>query len=303
MELHKEHPRHEFILDDVSTPTQLAQFSALLDRAFPVPAGSRFLEDFPVWAPHSESKSDPLVRIGVYKAGELAGCAGVRMGDLQSPRGEATRVALVGAVATDERYRGMGLASSMVKYACEWAGSHGASFVMLWGSEHDLYRRIGFELSGAQVRVPLEALEFPRPALGNLVRGWTPALFAMIQARGTGLTLRNEDKGWYTSHKHVEWFWTGSVERPAAYAAVGRGIDLQNLVHEFGGEPAALTVLLAKLAAERPGLSLLASPAMLARSGLKTRTAPREEFLCLLKALNTTARLPDPFWLWGLDAV
>jgi hypothetical protein len=247
-------------------------------------------------------------------------------------------VALIGAVATAGSHRGHGLASRTVSLAVEWARERGAAMALLWGAETALYERLGFELCGSQVRIGLGELDlgapikdFSRIVLG---RGWIPSLVQSLKMRGSGLRLADSDERWLEAHKGVDWYWLGEPDAPQAYAALGRGIDLQGLVHEWGGEsPEALKTLLQLVRMERGDAQLLASPELLGAWQLGAVQAP-VEYLCMARALDV-ARLtrgfgialpaddplmttPDaaicrklfgpgenarPLWIWGLDAV
>src|SRR5206468_8828729 len=104
-------------------------------------------------------------------------------------------VALIGAVAVAEKYRGAGLASQVVKVLTHWATEKKAALALLWGSEHTLYQRLGFELVGEQVRVPLSSLKLGSSPAG-VSQGWRPALFKALQSRVAGLLLQESDQPW-----------------------------------------------------------------------------------------------------------
>jgi GNAT superfamily N-acetyltransferase len=276
----------EFSVDFISGHQARRALAALLNHSFQVPEDHAFLGDFPIWDDCIVPSSEEIVRLGAYIAGskELAACAGVRMARLSTPSG-ALPVALIGAVATHESYRGAGLASGLVSLATEWAQTRGACAVFLWGSEYSLYNRLGFELCGAQVMIPLDSLSFAETAALSVQTGWDHSIFQRMKAREGGLALADSDERWMASHRSVEWFWLGEGQNCNAYAAVGRGIDLENIVHEWGGEPSALRSLLGWLKRERPGLTILGAPWILERFGIDSQNA-QPEFLCLAQVLQ-----------------
>jgi hypothetical protein len=152
--------------------------------------------------------------------------------------------------------------------------------------------------------------------------------------RGSGLRIDAPDERWLEAHRNVDWYWLGEPDAPQAYAALGRGIDLQGIVHEWGGEsPEALKTLLQLVRMEHPEAQLLASPDLLAAWKLGTTRAPVEP-LCLAQCLDAVRltrafglnlaaddpllTTPNaavcrvlfgpsdralPLWIWGLDAV
>ncbi len=218
---------------------------------------------------------------------------------------------------------------------------------VLWGSEAELYGRLGFEVCGIQLVIPLASFDLSHDSsqrrAGNLSiqEGWTPALFARLQARSGGLEYRDEDRGWVSAHPHVQWFWTGTASNPRAYVAFGKGIDLQLCVHEWGGPADELAAILALIRSRQPGAALLASPHILEQAGLAERLIgdaavqplcmarlldarrvlqsyhggmepPSEEFLLARlffgaggadsgDASGASERFPLPLWFWGLD--
>lgn len=292
--------REDVVLDTISGEDAERQLSALLDQAFSVPPGRHFFDDFPVWSEELAPSGRSLVRLGAFehpRAGgagpaRLVASTGIRLAYLKSPEGGSKlKVGLIGAVATHPDFRGNGLASELVRYAVEWAKIEGAMAVFLWGSEHSLYRRQGFELCGVQAMAALGELDLPGDSSiqpmehGPVERGWNPAIFKTMMLRQGGLAHQVSDLPWLEAHRGVRWFWTGPAEQPSAYVGLDRGIDLQGLIHEWGGKQENLRGLLSWLKANEPGASVLGDPAALAQLGAR-RLPVRQEFLCLARILD-----------------
>ncbi|MGK5087509.1 GNAT family N-acetyltransferase [Bdellovibrionota bacterium FG-2] len=328
---------HEFTIIPIESKSLKDQFLALLNGAFEVPQGSSFFDDFPVWGEASGLEAARRLRLGGVVDGKLVSAAAVRLGKMRTTSGELISVALLGAVATDPAYRGKGYASLVVEQAVQWAERSGAFLVLLWGSEHAMYRRLDFELCGSQALVPLEPLRSQGLKLNS---GWVPALWDMVlKNRQGGLVLESSDRQWFEAHRNVAWFWVGEKNRPQAYAALGRGIDMSGIVHEWGGERESLQGLLVSLGELRTGSMILGPSARLREMGFQVA---QEEYLCLARVLNREALfrafmrapapesvrgaravdlpriffgpssellaagqldgLPVPLWVWGLDA-
>lgn len=280
------------------------QYSDLLDRSFPVPAGRHYFDDFPVWDPQFAVES--VFRPTVFEGNQLVAGAGVRVVDLKIPNKSTVKVALIGAVVTEPASRGRGLASTIVTQALSWAESQGACLALLWGSEHRLYQRLGFEFFGQQTQFSLDRISAPRSSAIQVHRGWNSRLFQLLQNRSTGLVLKESDRPWYEAHRNVEWFYTGNPNQPTAYAALGRGIDLPGLVHEWGGNTECLVEILKEIHTKNPKALLLGppeSPHWIQADLRPIATDP----LCMAKSLNGTNRLDlavntGLIWVWGLDA-
>lgn len=277
-------------IDELNQDDSLKQFSMLLDHCFQVPQGQRFLDDFPIWDISFQVPN--ILRIGAFQESSLRACAAVRTANLMAVGGNTVKVAIIGAVASHPELRGKGVASQLVSVACQWAKGQGAALVALWGSEHELYRRIGFELVGSQLRVPLRDLvegdvaSYSTAHAGEIHSGWAPGIFNLAQKRTRGLRLEDSDRQWWEGHRHTEWYYYGDPKAPRAYLGMGRGIDLANIIHEWGGDPTALKALFADLVQKRPEASLLGYPKEIHSLGVSLTTPYPSEFLCLAKVLD-----------------
>jgi predicted N-acetyltransferase YhbS len=291
-------------LDEISGVSNNALLSALLDEAFEVSPGAHYFEDFPVWDERIAPAGPKLTRVGVFRGDALVASACARIAELKTPQGTRS-VALIGAVATRKDHRGQGLASQAVEFILKWVETRGATAAFLWGSEHSLYGRLGFELAGEQLQLPLSAMDSSKVA-EHVRSGWTPGIFELLRRREGGLLLGPADLQWLSAHRHVDWFWTGDERAPDAYAAIGRGIDLTGMVHEWGGAPEKLKALLIYLKARFPEASLLGHPRILRMSGLLPARPPAPQGLALTRILDSrkfASELLREVWIWGLDAV
>ena len=296
-------------MPQILDPAGLLQIEALLNRCFPVPSGSSFYDDFPVWDPR---RRIPGVRhFGLKEGEQMVASATLREAPLQVG-GKLLRAGLIGGVATDPGHRGHGHASRLVEEVVQEAKASGVQVLLLWGSEHALYERLGFALAGRQVRFRLSDLEPLGEELpqGRIRRGWEPAIFELMRQRADGLKLRTGDAAWLSGHRNTQWWsWeriapNGLAGATVAYAAIDRGIDLGGFVHEWGGSPAELRALLHQIRHERPEAWLLGPSDTQARLGL--RELPQswvEESLALCQSLDPMVEpLLNSLWIWGLDA-
>lgn len=308
-------------VSSISRCDALKQYSNLLDSAFSVPNGMHFFDDFPVW--NSVFEVPSVRRIGYFDENQLVSAAAIRLIELKTPRLGSLTAALIGAVVTHPHWRRKGLASQLIKTAVEWAQDHKACLVLLWSSEYHLYQKLGFQVGGEQLQVPLCSLNLP-PFVGDVHQGWTPALFDLIRQREGGLLLKDQDRHWFEAHRNVKWYYTGTPQSPSAYVAFGRGIDLENRIHEWGGSCKFILQIISKIKKECPSGVWLTSPYLLEKFGFSPLRAQTES-LCLAKVLNSkrlfseflddslnssasklagekSLILPKNFWIWGLDA-
>jgi GNAT superfamily N-acetyltransferase len=288
-------------------------FSELLNLGFGVPLGSQFLDDFPIWDP---IVAHPRVRrYGAYQEDRLVSCLGLRMAMLQpdvlpgSPPAPLQKVGLIGAVATRPDARKQGLADTLLSRALHAAESNGALFTLLWGGEAtSLYARKGFDLFGRQLRIPLQEWvtthprSFPQSPLLPLSCGWIDTLRPFFADRRSGLRLGSEDLRILPRHRNVIWYWNGTPDAPEAFAALGRGIDLPLMIHEWGGKREALHSLLTQISQKVPGAQILGNEQRFNEYQIQLTPNTQIDPLCLLKTIQEESTF-DPFWIWGLDAV
>lgn len=306
--------------------------SQLLDEAFALPSGKHYFDDFPVWSPELPVPGRVLaVR---EESGRAVACAMGRLAHFRAPSGDIP-VGIIGAVATASTHRGQGMASATVEEIARKLEQKGATLLFLWGSEHALYRRLGFELAGFQLRMSSKViLSWKHPPAEQFGSGWNDALLDIMQTRAGGLRLEKSDLTWLREQRNVLWVWTGERDRPTSYAALGRGIDLPGMIHEYGGERGVLRGLLTRLATEFPESQMIGNSWLWREMGWPSILG-NTEYLAMVKVLDPAAvakawghaaaaevsgmgsgdlakyffgpeRLsgsdPLPLWLWGLDA-
>jgi predicted N-acetyltransferase YhbS len=158
------------------------------------------------------------------------------------------KVAAIGSVVTDPKYRSQGLSSRIVEDCLEAARAQGCDFAILWTNLYEFYRKFGFELAGSEISyvierdLPLAGTDF------KMVQGTAidPEPLLRLFSQHTVSTIRTfEETRRYlqipNSRTFTAWDGTGALR---AYAVEGKGADLQGYVHEWGGGVSALLPLL-----------------------------------------------------------
>ncbi|MEK6706148.1 MAG: GNAT family N-acetyltransferase [Bdellovibrionota bacterium] len=270
--------------------TNRKQLVTLLDKAFNVPTWSHYYDDFTVWDDYYSSHLE-IRRFGIFDAaGVLISTASVRLASIKHTNNEAMLpIALMGAVATDDKWRGRGLASILVSHALEWAKNKGAALSVLWGSEHELYRRLGFELCGDQLRKPLAMFHGIDSIINSdfVKQGWVDGIWKCMLKREGGLNLEASDIRWISAHKNVQWYWSGGSDEPSAYAAIGKGIDLHETIHEWGGSSKELMSILCKIKKNQPTAVILGCRKLFDKYDLAVGESV-SEYLCLANIIDPT---------------
>lgn len=240
--------------------SDLPALGQLLDQSFIPKGGSHYFDDFPVW---KIGPSAEMQRLGAFdQSGKLVASASCRLASIRVVGiTERIPIAIIGAVATSETARGQGLASCLVEELTRWADTKGAWMAVLWASQYEMYHRLGFDLFGEQSRVLVGDLPFVSETLSVPIHhGWNPNLMRHFLIRTEGVVHSASDEAWISQHKNVQWVWSGDPSRPSAFLAYNRGIDLPEMIHEWGGQRDAIKPLIATVAQAQPKLQMLLHP-------------------------------------------
>ena len=277
------------------TNAELPQLNKLVSESFGYESPHSFFDDFPIW------KSLIVKRFGIFSGNRLIAHAGIRFCEMQTDSGVNVPVAMIGAVATDEEFRGQGLSSRILTELCALSEQHHCDWTILWGSEHDFYKKFGFELQGEQFQGQLIELEdLPENAIPKIKRGWNHKIFEFLSHEKSGVLLKPEDHEWMSNHKTVNWFYQ---EEPFAFVGFERGLDLPHMIHEYGGDEKGLKLLFAFILSQDAETTLLGTQKSLLSFGIKEESLI-EEYLCLARPHSKKPELkwqPD-FWVQGLSA-
>lgn len=276
------------------TETEIPQLNRLVSESFGYASPHSFFDDFPIWG------SSRVKRLGIFSGDHLVSHVGIRFCEMKTSTG-TIKVAMIGAVATAEKYRGNGLSTRLLKEACHLSEEQNCDWSLLWGSEHDFYFKFGFELHGEQFQAPLSMLEdLPENKIPQVKRGWHPKIFDLLVAAKNGISLYEEDRSWVSNHKTVNWFYH---EEPFAFVGFERGLDLPHMIHEFGGDPDSLREIMAFILSLDIETTVLGTANTLLSLGFH-RNVLIEEYLCLARPHHLKPDLvwhPD-YWVSGLSA-
>lgn len=272
------------------------QINELVSLCFRYSAPHTFFDDFPIWASLQQ-----VVRFGIFDDDKLVSHVGVRYAIMFGSK-EPEVVAMIGAVATHPDYRGKGLSTKLLKHALKTIDETGARWTLLWGSEHEFYGKLGFELRGVQTRVVLseeDLTSLPEAKINETTNVSNKILTVLLASSNKkGIRLTSMDSPWIKSHKTIRWF---ECESPWAYVAFERGLDLHHIVHEMGGDPIGIKCILKKILEKDPEAQMIATRSDLGPLQLQD-SVMIDEFLCLARPKDSTQKWDDDFWVSGLGA-
>jgi len=276
-------------------PEELSSLNELVSTAFGYVSPDTFFDDFPIW------KSTQVKRFGIFSGDALVAHVGIRFCEMKVPGRKNMPIAMIGAVATLESYRGQGLSSKLLEAAVKASEDHNCDWTLLWGSEHDFYKKFGFELRGEQFQAPLADLEdLPENKIPHVKRGWNSRIFDYLSDALYGIKLTENDRDWVSDHKTVQWIY---CEEPFAFVGFERGLDLHHIVHEFGGDEDAMKEIFSYVLSLDQNAHLLGTFEDLECIGFD-ETAFIEEYLCLARPHSGKKDLEwsSEYWVSGLSA-
>jgi predicted N-acetyltransferase YhbS len=170
--------------------------------------------------------------------------------------GIALPVAGIGGVFSVPEVRGQGLGSQLVEKCLEEAKKSGSALAFLWSDKHDYYAKMGFHLVGRQwtlhflpehektLRAQGEKsglkTQHLRFSLGEISPEFLQQSFQLQENLPVGIARSFEEHQKLLSSGACDLFAAWAGRQLIAYFVMGKGKDLQNYVHEWAGDEAAL---------------------------------------------------------------
>ena len=204
------------------------------------------------------------------------------------------RVAAIGSVVTAPQYRNKGYSQQIIKDCIQVATEQGADVAILWTDIYDFYRKFGFELAGSETALifnnsfdtEVQGLKYLQ---SNKV---DPQSILRLYSQHSVGSLRNAaDIARYlnipNSQLYTAWDQNNQLQ---AYAVEGRGADLSNYIHEWGGNVSKLLTLVNEIQKQKNDTITLITPSHsvnLIRQAKEKGALVNEGYLGMIKLINT----------------
>jgi len=165
------------------------------------------------------------------------------------------KVGAIGSVVTNEAHRNQGLSTQIIEDCLAQAERQQCDIAILWTDLYDFYRRLGFELAGTEISVVVEE-EFQAPdptlRLSKDSKVAAEALHRLYSTHSVNSIRTVEETRKFLSIPQTQVYtaWDSSGQL-AAYAVEGKGVDLSNYIHEWGGSVTAILTLLSYIRREK----------------------------------------------------
>lgn len=208
------------------------------------------------------------------------------------------KVAAIGSVVTNSNHRGQGLSLKILDECLSEAKKQDCDIAMLWTNLYDFYRKVNFELGGYEESIIIEQeftasptkttmpLRFMKgtnisaESIHRLYNQHTVGTFRTVDEIRKYLMIPN-------TTLYTAWDIQGNL---AAYAAEGKGADLTDYIHEWGGSVSKLLELMSWIRKEKkkPFTIILAQHSLNLLSALKNikGTIHNEGYLGMIKIVN-----------------
>ncbi len=189
-------------------------------------------------------------------------------------------VALVGGVVTDAAEAGRGHATRVLRALLAEIDRRGIRVSILWTDREPFYARFGFVRAGLEILHVIGAADLdgiPERPVRRLAPEDLPAVAAIHDREPARLLRSADDWRVLAGIPACDGWILDGPDGPASYAFVGRGIDLQGVLHEWGGDDASFLALARGIlrATGRPEIVVMSPPWRLALSEqLRARGVP-----------------------------
>lgn len=230
------------------------------------------------------------MRIIVDK-GEIVAHAVFKPMVIKTPAG-IFKVAGIGSVVTNDRYRNQGYSTRIIESCLEAARKADCDFAILWTDLYDFYRRMGFELAGSESTILIDRALAPTTSytFNDSNRIAPDAILRVFQQHSVSSYRTVEDirasLAIPNSRVSTAWDTTGKL---VAYVIEGKGADLDGYVHEWGGSTSALLALLTHMRTKQKRDLRIIAPAHAANFTSRLTElgcAHHSGYLGMLKILN-----------------
>lgn len=204
------------------------------------------------------------------------------------------KVGAIGSVVTDPAHRNQGLSRQVLDDCLLEAQRQECDLAMLWTDLYDFYRKLDFELAGIEMSyvieqnfsgsgTPIKYLKSPQVSADAIYRLYSQHSVTAIR------TAEDIRKFLQIPNTVVHTAWDNSNQL-IAYAIEGKGADLTNYIHEWGGSVKAVVDLLSAIRQEKNAPITLISPVHAFNLNKQLKAIPQvtsnQGFLGMIKIVN-----------------
>lgn len=154
------------------------------------------------------------------------------------------RGGMIGSVSTAPELRGRGLATRTIIEAEARLQIDGCAFVLLWGEEPSFYLKRGYSPAGVEhdflLNPEVTSLLPASDGVREVTEADVPVLHSLYSRHSSRIERTVEEMAEMLTSPGMTVLVNEVDGEVVAYAVRGRGVDLQEAIHEWGGEPQGL---------------------------------------------------------------
>lgn len=153
------------------------------------------------------------------------------------------RVGLIGSVATSHPFRGMGMASTLLRGAIQELRHKGCTIILLWSENADFYLPLGFHKAGREIDFRFDPQSIPEMDLAP--RPLNPekdieGVWRLYQRHSAKVDRSLEEMKRLCRIPETKMYVTEVAGNVTSYLAINKGADFTGYIHEWGGDPSHL---------------------------------------------------------------
>lgn len=207
------------------------------------------------------------------------------------------KVAAIGSVVTEHNHRNQGLSTKVLEECLAEASRQECDIAMLWTDLYEFYHKLNFELAGTEMSYVIEeqfstsgaSLRYMKTSQVS-----ADALYRLYSQHTVSSVRTAEDirKFLQIPQTTVHTAWDNNNQL-VAYGIEGKGADLTNYIHEWGGSVPAILDLLSMIRKDKDSAFTVITPAHALNLNQKLKQIPgvvtNQGFLGMIKIINQDA--------------
>lgn len=214
-----------------------------------------------------QSEGEHLLAIG--EQGEARSACALLPRDFVFADRARLRGGLIGSVSTDPAFRGKGLGSLLINEAEKRLKDEQCAFSLLWAKEPGFYFRMGYCPIGIELDYAIDGAAARRLPAGQGVRPMreedSRRIHRLYEKHEARLQRSEAETHALLRCPGMQTLVQERDGTLVAYACLGRGSDLQDVIHEWGGDAHDLLALIRahhemRFGGEQDGVVYLMSP-------------------------------------------
>ena len=206
-----------------------------IEKEYPLVLGKQNLSNMRVLVRDDEVIAHAAIYFSTLRSGDLA-----------------FKVGGINSVATHPSLQGRGLGSEVMRDCIQVMEDASAHLSILWTQRQDFYRRLGYEAAGSSYIFKLKAADLADVPCACKVVPYSPRRLADVIRIHRRESLRTErtakEYEAYLGIPKTRALLAVRGDEVTAYAVLGKGEDMRNCIHDWGGDARDLPCLARELA-------------------------------------------------------